>query len=170
MLEYPSGDTAKALVRRSIHELLNEGEFASFNELFAPDFIDHTPQGDFVDDQKPGDRKAIRAWYQSLRHAFPDLRVEVHWQLEIAAMVTTYSRFQGTHLGVFLGVEATDKRLRFDSVDVIRVQDHKIKEHWGLVNLHSLGKQLTVNISTRRHRKAYADLVRDSLIKEIIGG
>jgi hypothetical protein len=37
-------DDAKAVVRRNTEEVQSRGNFDLFEELFADDFIDHTPQ------------------------------------------------------------------------------------------------------------------------------
>ena len=39
-----SADAAKAVVRRNTDEVQNRGNFDVFEELFADDFVDHTPQ------------------------------------------------------------------------------------------------------------------------------
>ncbi|HTD04847.1 ester cyclase [Undibacterium sp.] len=165
MINFVSGDSAKAVVRRSIDELLNSGKFDSFDDIFSEDFVDHTPQ--------PGNaagRTATRNWYLDLRAAFPDLYVEMHWQVALGDVVTSFSTFQGTHLGAFLDAEATGKKVRFDSVDVMRVHGGKIKEHWGAANLFSLAKQLELDISAKRKRKARELKARNKLIHEIVGG
>jgi len=38
------GDAAKAVVRRNTEEVQGGGNFELFDELFADDFLDHTPQ------------------------------------------------------------------------------------------------------------------------------
>ncbi|GAA1214864.1 ester cyclase [Pseudonocardia alaniniphila] len=37
-------EAAKAVVRRNTEEVQNNGDFDVFEELFADDFVDHTPQ------------------------------------------------------------------------------------------------------------------------------
>jgi hypothetical protein len=39
-----SGEAAKAVVRRNTEEVQGKGNFDVFEELFADDFVDHTPQ------------------------------------------------------------------------------------------------------------------------------
>jgi hypothetical protein len=48
----------------------------------------------------------------------------------------------GHHLGKFLGVAPTGRKIQFETVDVMRVRDGKIAEHWGVANLFSLMQQL----------------------------
>ena len=131
------GDAAKALVRRNTDEVQGGGNFKLFDELFADDFLDHTPQ--------PGrtpDKSGARQLYKTLRRAFPDFHAEIHWQLADGDRVTTYKTYHGTHLGEFLGVGPTGREIQFETVDVMRVRDGKISEHWGVANLFSLMQQL----------------------------
>ena len=165
MINFASGDSAKAVVRRSIDELLNNGKFDSFDDIFSEDFVDHTSQPG-----KAAGRIATRNWYLALRAAFPDLYVEIHWQVALGDVVTSFSTFQGTHSGAFLEAKATGAKVRFDSVDVMRVHGGKIKEHWGATNLFSLAKQLELDVSTKSRRKARELTARNALIGEIVGG
>jgi predicted ester cyclase len=41
-----------------------------------------------------------------------------------------------------MGVAATDKSVEFESVDIIRVDDGKVTEHWGVTDVMSLMQQL----------------------------
>jgi steroid delta-isomerase-like uncharacterized protein len=132
-----SGEAAKAVVRRNTEEVQGGGNFAVFEELFADDFLGHTPQ--------PGrtpDKDGARQLYETLRTAFPDFHADIHWQLADGDRVTTYKTYHGTHRGEFLGVAPTGRTIEFETVDVMRVQDGKIAEHWGVANLFSLMHQL----------------------------
>ncbi|MGH9509672.1 MAG: hypothetical protein ACRD2M_07035, partial [Terriglobales bacterium] len=56
------------VVRRNTEEVQGGGNFELFGELFASDFVDHTPQpGGFTPD-----RDGARNLYRALRAAFPD--------------------------------------------------------------------------------------------------
>lgn len=137
MTDNASGETAKAVVRRNTEEVQSRGNFEVFEELFAPDFVDHTPQ--------PGrtpDRDGARELYHVLRTAFPDFHAEIHWQAADGDLVTTYKTYHGTHLGSFLGIAPTGRQIHFETVDAMRVRNGQITEHWGVANLFSLMQQL----------------------------
>lgn len=51
-----TSDAAKAVVRRNTGEVQSGGNFDVFEELFADDFVDHTPQPNTTRD-KEGVRK-----------------------------------------------------------------------------------------------------------------
>jgi predicted ester cyclase len=130
-------EAAKAVVRRNTEEVQGGGNFAVFDELFADDFVDYTPQ--------PGmtpDKKGVRKLYGYLRAAFPDFHAEIHWQLADGERVTTYKTYYGTHEGPHLGIAPTHREVRFESVDVMRVHNGRITEHWGVGNLLSLMQQI----------------------------
>ena len=108
-------------------------------ELFADEFVDHTPQ--------PGttpNKDGVRVLYKRLRAAFPDFRPEIHWQAAAGDLVTTYKTYHGTHQGEFLGIPATGKKVSFYTVDAMRVVNGKITEHWGVATLLDLMQQLGV--------------------------
>ena len=131
-------EAAKAVVRRNTEEVQGGGNFEVFEELFADDFLDHTPQ--------PGrtpDKDGARQLYKILRTAFPDFHADIHWQLADGDRVTTYKTYHGTHRGEFLGVAPTGRQIQFETVDVMRVRNGKITEHWGVANLFSLMQQLS---------------------------
>ena len=48
----------------------------------------------------------------------------------------------GTHKGELMGVAATGKSVEFESIDIIRVDDGKVAEHWGVTDTMSLKQQL----------------------------
>jgi predicted ester cyclase len=48
----------------------------------------------------------------------------------------------GTHRGELMGVAATGKAVEFESIDIIRVEDGKVAEHWGVTDVMSLMQQL----------------------------
>ena len=125
-------DAAKAVVRRNTEEVQGGGNFDVFEELFADDFVDHTTQ--------PGttpDKAGVRKLYTYMLEAFPDFHAEIHWQLADGDRVTTYKTYYGTHDGPFLGIAPTHRKIHFESVDVMRVQNGKITDHWGVGNLLS---------------------------------
>jgi steroid delta-isomerase-like uncharacterized protein len=132
-----SSDAAKAVVRRNTEEVQSRGNFDVFEELFADDFVDHTPQPNTTPD-----KKGVRDLYHRLRAAFPDFHADIHWQAADGEMVTTYKTYHGTHLGMFLGVAQTGRKIHFETVDVMRVRNGKITDHWGVANLFSLMQQL----------------------------
>jgi hypothetical protein len=60
-----------------------------------------------------------------------DFNPDVHWQAADGCLVTTFKIYHGTHVGEFLGIAPTGRKIQFEAVDVMRVVDGKIVEHLG---------------------------------------
>jgi predicted ester cyclase len=58
--------------------------------------------------------------------------------------VTTYKTYHGTHERRFWGLAPTGREVHFETVDVMRVRNGKIADHWGVANLFSLMQQLGI--------------------------
>jgi hypothetical protein len=80
-----SSEPAKAVVRRNTEEVQGNGDFEVFEELFADDFVDHTPQPNMTPD-----KRGARSLYRALREAFPDFHAVIHWQTADGEIVTTF--------------------------------------------------------------------------------
>jgi steroid delta-isomerase-like uncharacterized protein len=133
-----TSEDAKAIIRRNTEEVQGNGNFELFEELLSPDFVDHTPQpGGFS-----ADKDGVRQLYQAMRTAFPDFHAVIHWQTADGGRVTTYKTYYGTHDGPFLKIQPTGRKINFETVDVMQVQNGQITDHWGVANLLSLMQQL----------------------------
>ena len=127
----------KTIVRRFVEEFQNGGNESAAEELLAADFVDHTPF--------PGvspDREGVKRLFAALRQAFPDLRAKIHDQLSEKDRVATRKTFRGTHRGEFLGIAPTGRSVSFDVIDVVRIADGRIAEHWNVVDLMGLLQQI----------------------------
>ena len=103
-----SSEAAKAVVRRNTEEVQGKGRLDVFDELFADNFIEHTPQPNTTPD-----KAGVRTLYRYIRAAFPDFHAEIHWQLADGDRVTTYKTYYGTHEGPFLGIAPTHRKHPF---------------------------------------------------------
>jgi predicted ester cyclase len=58
--------------------------------------------------------------------------------------VVTKKTFTGTHTGEFAGIPATGNKVTLQFVDIMRVRDGKIVEHWNCIDQLSFMQQLGV--------------------------
>lgn len=119
----PADEAAIAVVRRNTEEVQGKGNWEAFDELFADDFVDHTPQ--------PGatpDKAGVAVLYHALRTAFPDFHPDIRWQIAAGELVTTYMIYHGIHTGPILGVAPTRQNRRVRNRrrhESPRRQDHR---------------------------------------------
>ena len=126
-----------AVVRRFVEEYQSGHKVDVAEELLAPDFVDRSPFGPM-----PPDRTGVLALFAILFEAFPDLRAEIHDQVEEGDKVVTRKTFFGTHQGEFMGLAATGRSVAWDVIDIVRVRDGRMVEHWNVVDALGLMQQL----------------------------
>ena len=133
-----SADQDKALARRFVAEVMNTGNLAAADEFIAPNLVVHNP----VPGQAPG-REGFKQTLATLRNAFPDLHFTIEDLLADGDKVMIRSTYRGTHRGELLGFPPTGKPVAVMGIDLLRVADGKIVEHWGTYDqmemLHQLG-------------------------------
>jgi len=129
----------KAIVTRVNKEFIEEGNLDTVYEIFAPDFINQTaPAG-----SPQGPEAIVYFFNQLLKPAFPDLKVVIHDQVAEGDKVTTRKSFHATHKGEFFGIPASNKKVVMDVIDIIRLQDGKYMEHWGILDMQNVMMQIT---------------------------
>jgi predicted ester cyclase len=48
----------------------------------------------------------------------------------------------GTHQGDLMGVPATGNQVEIETLDIIRIQDGKVAEHWGVTDAMGIMEQI----------------------------
>ena len=78
--------------------------------------------------------EGMRQHLIDVRKTYPDLTMTIIRQYEEENTVVSEFTMDGTHLGEWLGMKPTGKRIHMTGVDIDRVVDGKIVEHGGAVN------------------------------------
>ena len=77
--------------------------------------------------------------------AVPDFAYTLKKMVAEGDIVMAYSTTTGTHTGGdWLGTDATGNRLNFDVIDIFRMQDGMIAEHWDVADTFTFFSQLGV--------------------------
>ena len=127
----------KQALRRIPLEALNEGKFEVIDEVFSPDYVEHSPFPGY-----PTGRDGIRAFVRDFRSAVPDLRYRVDHEIAEGDWVVQHVTGSGTPQREFLGMPATGKSATWQEIHVVRVSGGKAVEHWGLVDMLGVMQQL----------------------------
>lgn len=125
-----SPEDNKAVVRR-FFAALDAHDLAAVREALAPDYRLH------FDGNPEMDREAGIGFFGAFLAAFPDIRHQVEDQLADGDRVATRIVVQGTHHQPMMGIPATGKAIAISAINVVRVDDGQIVEHW--VNADTLG-------------------------------
>jgi steroid delta-isomerase-like uncharacterized protein len=132
-----AGEANKALYRRFVEEVVNSGNFAIVDELYSPDYVDHSaPPG------APGGLAGVKAVMGMFRSAFPDVHFTIVQMVGEGDIVATYVTGEGTQNGAFMGRPASGKHAKWASTGFFRVANGKIVEHWGVPDLLAILTQI----------------------------
>jgi steroid delta-isomerase-like uncharacterized protein len=129
----------KAVVRRIIEDLFNTGDPDIADEVFAGDYVDHTPSNPGMSGLE-NVKRSIANW----RTAFPDTSSVVDDIIAEGDIVAARWTTRATHRGEFLGVATTDKQIAVGWFGMFRLSDGKVVESWDTFNVTEMMQQLGV--------------------------
>jgi predicted ester cyclase len=123
------------VLRQIVEQGFGNGDLYVIDQLVADDYIEHqfNMQG-----SKEGLKKAVL----NLSNAFSDHEYELINYSINGDMVWVHYRSSGVHTGRFMGQEPTGKKFSIDVLDIARVENGKLVEHWGLPDRFALMMQL----------------------------
>ena len=129
-----------ANLQRLYDEVMNSHNVDAADELLTVDRPDHDTT--FPPEFTTG-RAGFKKLLTMLIAAFPDLRFTTQLMVADGDMVSAFTQASGTHQGEFMGMPATGKSFTVNNADFCRfTDDGLICEHWGLIDVASLTRQL----------------------------
>lgn len=127
------------LIKRFYDEVLTGGNLSLIDEMVADNVVDHE---EGFPGQPPG-KEGVKFYVNAVRAAFPDLALKTAGPaLADGNLEAVHVTLTGTHQGDFAGVPATGKPVEFSGIDIIRVEDGKVAEHWGSTDTLGLMQQI----------------------------
>ena len=119
-----SSEANKAIIHTLYEKAFNEGQVALVDELFSPQFVDHsTPE------QETGST-GVKAYVEQVRSGFPNIHITIEDIFAEGERVAVRTTWRGTHSGDYEGVEATGRYVERTMLQIFRVYDGKIVEEW----------------------------------------
>jgi len=131
-----STEDNKALVQRFFEEVINQRNVAALDQFVSPNAVNHTvpsglPQG-------PNQFLSMHL------NAFPDVKATVEDLLADGDKVVALVSYRGTHQGAFRSIPPTGKPITLMGINIFRIVNGKMVEHWGLTDRLSALQQLGV--------------------------
>lgn len=127
----------KILARRMVEDCINKNNQAVADEIFADDFINHSPQFGITPD-RAGLKQMIAGFHQGFR----DYHLAIEDLIAEDDKVVLRVRNTGTHTGDLMGIPPTHKSMDLCSITILHIVDGKVKERWNFVNELELKRQL----------------------------
>jgi predicted ester cyclase len=119
----PESSVANAALLDRYVAAVNAADTAALQALFAKPYAQH-------------------GGLKGGREAFPDLRVTVEDRILAGDKIVARNTWSGTHRGAFLGVAPTGKQITIRTIDIWRVEGNRLAEHWDVIDIGALEKQL----------------------------
>jgi predicted ester cyclase len=118
----------ESVARRLIEEGFNQGRLEVCEELTDPSLVEHQ---DFGPDHAPG-AEGVKAVVVSLHRAYSDFHLQIEHLAVDGDLVWLHMKATGRNDGSFMGNPPTGRSMQIDVVDLIRVVDGRMVEHWGV--------------------------------------
>ena len=125
----------KDLARRVFEEILNQGKYEIFDEIYTRDFVKHVDRKEFTLAQEKGAARAMR-------DASSDLVMTIDQMVAEGDQVAILYTGRGTSTGPFGGMPATGKKYVVSGVTLYRFSGGKIAEEWTFYNMLDILNQL----------------------------
>jgi predicted ester cyclase len=134
-----SAEDNKALVRRFVDEVQSGGNIDLIDDICSPGFVNHSaPPG------IPADREGIKILTAMFGGAFPDSHFTIGDMVAEGDKVATRKTFHGTHEGEFMGIPPSGRAVSMGLIDIVRVSEGRVVEHWVVGDSLGLMQQLGV--------------------------
>ena len=127
----------KALMKRFVTEYQTNHDESVLYELVAEDFVDHSALPGV-----PPTREGVRGLFAGFHAAFVPFAAQIHDQVAEGDKVVTRKSFHGRHVGEFMGIPATGREVSVELIDIVRIAEGRIVEHWNVVDQLGLLRQL----------------------------
>lgn len=136
-----SGET-NVRVYRAVFDAVNRNDEAALDNLLTENVVDHNP----VPGQRPG-IAGFKDWMRYVHAAFSDINVTVEEAMSHGDRVAGRVTWKGIHQGPLAGVAATGKSVEFTAIHIVRFENGKAAEWWGVADLLGALQQIGVQFS-----------------------
>jgi predicted SnoaL-like aldol condensation-catalyzing enzyme len=129
-------ESNKKLVESFVNAVFINHDLSSLDRYMTDGYIQHNPD-------VPQGKAGFIEFFTMTFGAMPDFHYTVKKVVADGDQVWVYSTTSATHTsGPWLDMPPTGNKLNFDVVDMFRVENGKVAEHWDVADTLSLFSQL----------------------------
>jgi predicted SnoaL-like aldol condensation-catalyzing enzyme len=126
----------KKVVGDFYEEVFRKHDLTVLDRFMHDDYIQHNPD-------VPQGKAGFAEFHKGFFVAFPDSCASINRLVAEGNIVFVYNTVTGTHMGEgFLGNPPTGNRVRYDVVDMFRLRDGRLCEHWDVADTMTLFLQV----------------------------
>lgn len=134
-----STEVYKAMDRRVVDEIINKGNMAVADELFASEYVYHGPGG-----QELNGPEGFKQLITIYRTAFPDIHMTIEDMVAEGDKLVTRWTVCGTHKGELMGIAPTGNQISITGIVIYRIAGDKFVESWENFDQMAMMQQLGV--------------------------
>jgi predicted ester cyclase len=114
---------------------VNAHDTGKFPEIFTETYIQHSGRS-------PSGLQAQIDNYRRIFDSWPDFQSRIEDRIFGGDRIVARATLTGTHSKTVLGFAPTGKQVSWATIDIWRVESGKLAEHWDIVDVAALLKQL----------------------------
>lgn len=125
----------REIIAAFCQDVFVDHNLACLDEYMRDDYAQHN-------DIAETGRQGFLDLFTKTFEALPDFKYTVHMILADGDTVAVYSTMTATHRGEWLGQPPTGNQIQIDVVDIFRLKEGMIAEHWDVADTLTLFSQL----------------------------
>jgi len=125
------------LVHEWFERVWNRGDESAIDDLLAPTAVAHGLPGGQIEGPA-----GFKPFARNFRSAFPNINIVIRRLVTEGNLCTAHCEVTGTHTGDGLGAPPTGRRMNFEGMTIVRVENGQIQEAWNSFDFLSLYQQL----------------------------
>ena len=125
----------KKIVEMLCVTVFQNHDFSKLDEIMRDDYIQHN-------EDVPQGKAGFKEFFIDMFKVMPDFKYTMKKIIAEGDIVMMYSTTTATHQGEWLGNPPTGNKLDFNVVDIFRIEDGKIAEHWDVADTLKLFTQV----------------------------
>lgn len=128
----------RRIIERYYNEVWNEGKLDVLDELLSKDYINHTPSTP----NPPAGPDGLKPIVAAIRKGFPDLHYEIQDVIATQDKIVARVVMTGTQTDTLFGLPPTGKKIMVNQINIEKIENGKIVEHWRVTDELTMMKQL----------------------------
>ena len=122
----------------ALQTAFDAGKVDEFDKYVSTNMVEHNP----MPGQGPG-LAGLKAMAAGMKVGFPDQKSTIDDMRVDSNMLIVRSSMTGTNSGPMMGMPPTNKKMTdVMGIDMMRWENGKFVEHWGLFDMHAMMSQL----------------------------
>lgn len=131
----PDGTAANGGILDRYVAAINALDVGAFPSIFTEDYIQHSGRS-------PSGLAAQIENVRRIHETWSDIRLQVDDRILGGDKVVARCLYEATHSRTVRGFAPTGRRITFATIDIWRVEGGKFAEHWDLVDIAGMDRQL----------------------------